>query len=42
MPLHWKLHQEAHTIGQKSFEEKYHVFGIKADDAICEAWKLKG
>ena len=42
MPLHWKMHGEAHSIGQKSFEEKYHIFGIKADDYICGAWKIRG
>ena len=40
MPLHWKLHREAHTIGQKTFNEKYHIYGIKADEDICKIWKI--
>lgn len=40
LPLCRKLHTEAHTIGQKSFEEKYHVFGIRMDDDLCRVWRL--
>lgn len=42
LPLHWKLHREAHDIGRDSFNEKYHVFGIKLDDALCDIWGVKG
>lgn len=33
-------HQEAHTQGQ-AFFEKYHLYGIKLDDYLCEVLKLK-
>lgn len=42
MPLTRKLHTEVHTIGQKSFEEKYHVYGIKMDSELCKVWNVKG
>lgn len=42
LPLHWKLHREAHDIGTKAFEEKYHVFGIRLDEALCRVWGVKG
>ncbi len=42
IPLSAALHQEAHTIGKKSFCEKYHVFGVRADEEICRTYKLKG
>ena len=41
MPLCRQMHTECHSIGQKSFNEKYHVFGIKADEQICKVHKLK-
>lgn len=41
LPLYWKLHKEAHDIGKQSFCEKYHVFGIKLDDYLCEIWKVR-
>lgn len=41
IPLSAGLHIEAHTIGKKSFCEKYHVFGVKADEEICRTYKLK-
>lgn len=41
IPLSASLHKEAHTIGKKSFCEKYHVFGIKVDEEICKVYKLK-
>lgn len=41
MPLRSDLHYEAHTIGQKSFEEKYKVFGIKLDEDLCRIWKVR-
>ena len=34
-------HTQCHTIGQAAFDGKYHVFGIAADERICERWKLK-
>jgi len=42
LPLHWEKHREAHDMGKKSFEEKYHVFGIKLNDELCKIWKVKG
>lgn len=41
LPLHWQVHRESHDMGQKSFEEKYHVFGVKLDDYLCDIWKVK-
>lgn len=42
LPLSAELHREIHQIGRESFCEKYHVFGVKADEAICRVYKLKG
>lgn len=41
LPLCRTHHTEAHTIGKQSFCDKYHVFGLKADAEICEAYKLR-
>lgn len=41
LPLTRALHNEAHNLGKTSFCEKYHVFGIKLDDYLCEIWKVK-
>lgn len=41
-PLCRKHHTECHAIGQKTFNEKYHVFGIKLDKDLCRIWKVKG
>lgn len=41
MPLCRKHHNEAHTIGQKSFERKYHIYGIVLDSYLCSCLKLK-
>lgn len=42
MPLSRIYHTEAHSIGQKSFEEKYKVHGIKLTKELCDIWKIKG
>lgn len=42
LPLHWKLHREAHQLGRDSFDEKYHVFGVRLDRYLCGIWKVKG
>ena len=42
IPLSAELHREVHTIGKKSFCDKYHVFGVRADEEICKTYKLKG
>lgn len=39
LPLSRKYHIEVHTIGQKAFEEKYHVFGVKIDEVIASKYK---
>lgn len=39
LPLSRKYHIEVHTIGQKAFEKKYHVFGIKIDELIASKYK---
>lgn len=41
MPLTRKLHTEAHTLGQKSFDEKYHVYGIELTEELCKTWGVK-
>ena len=41
LPLSRAYHTEAHTIGQKSFDEKYKVYGIKLDKRLCEIWKVR-
>lgn len=41
-PLCRKHHTEAHTIGQITFNEKYHVYGLTIDIDLCAIWKLKG
>ena len=43
LPLSRKYHIEIHSIGQKAFEEKYHVFGVKIDEVIASKYKqIKG
>lgn len=37
-----KHHTEFHSIGKDTFFEKYHLFGIKLDDFLCQIWKVKG
>lgn len=39
LPLSRKYHIEVHTIGQKAFEAKYHVFGVKIDELIASKYK---
>lgn len=34
-------HTECHTIGQKTFDGKYHVCGIELDSYLCKILKLK-
>ncbi|MCX7774032.1 MAG: putative HNHc nuclease, partial [Clostridia bacterium] len=41
-PLCRKHHTECHTIGQLTFNDKYHIFGIKMDTDLCRIWKVKG
>lgn len=42
LPLCREHHTEAHTIGQESFNAKWHLGGgIEADRTICKIYKLK-
>lgn len=42
LPLCRNHHSERHTIGDKTFKEKYHIErGVKADKAICKLYGLK-
>jgi len=41
MPLCAIHHKEVHDIGQTSFNEKYHIFGIKINEEIARVYKLK-
>lgn len=34
-------HTEAHTTGQQSFDEKYHVFGVRLDETLCKIWRVR-
>jgi len=35
-----KHHNECHSIGQKVFDEKYKVYGIKANEEICNIYGI--
>ncbi len=41
MPLCRTHHQECHSIGQQSFDQKYHIEGVTADKKLCERLGLK-
>lgn len=42
LPLCREHHTEAHTIGQETFNNKWHISGgIEADKTICRIYKLK-
>lgn len=41
LPLCREHHQEAHTAGEQSFEEKYHLTPSEADKTICKIYGLK-
>lgn len=34
-------HTECHNAGQKTFNEKHKIYGIKLDSELCRVWKLK-
>lgn len=36
-----KHHIEAHSRGQHTFDELYHVYGIKLDKKLCDRYSLK-
>lgn len=37
-----KHHTECHSMPQKEFDEKYHIFPIPVDNAIKKIWRLTG
>ena len=39
--LCWRHHKECHNIGQKEFDEMYHIFGIEIDTVIADKYNLK-
>ncbi len=41
IPLSSELHREIHTIGKQSFFSKYHVFGVVADERICDIYQCR-
>lgn len=41
MPLCRTHHEECHSIGQQSFDQKYHIVGVTADKKLCERLGLK-
>ncbi len=41
MPLCREHHNECHNIGQKAFNEKYHLEGVNATEEICKKVGLK-
>ena len=43
LPLCRDKHQEAHTMSDREFFERYHLpGGIILDKTLCKVWKLKG
>lgn len=43
LPVCSEHHTECHTIGQKTFNEKYHIEkGIVLDKTLCRIYRLKG
>lgn len=42
LPLCRDHHIEAHSIGQKTFEERYHLIPVKIDESIAKKYRLKG
>ena len=42
LPLCREHHQEAHTMPDQAFSERYHLDGgIALDKTLCRRWKLK-
>lgn len=42
LPLCREHHRECHTIGQQTFEERYHLnHGIELDTTLCRIYRLK-
>jgi hypothetical protein len=42
LPLCRVHHTEAHNIGQKTFDSKYHVTPVPIDKTLKKIWRLKG
>ena len=42
LPLCREHHTEAHTIGQQTFDDKYHVIPVPIDKTLKKIWRLKG
>lgn len=42
LPLCRKHHEEAHSIGNKMFLERYHLLPIPIDEQIAKKYRLKG
>jgi len=41
-PLCWEHHEEIHLIGERAFDEKYHLVPIAIDQKIAKKYNLKG
>ena len=42
LPLCWEMHQEAHTMSDREFFEKYHLpGGVVMDKTLCRLYKVK-
>ena len=42
LPLHREMHQEAHTMSDREFFEKYHLpGGVVMDKTLCRIYKVK-
>ena len=42
LPLYREMHQEAHTMGDREFFEKYHLpGGVVMDKTLCRIYKVK-
>lgn len=41
LPLCRLHHTEIHKLGKGTFFERYHVYGIKLDNGLCQVWKVR-
>lgn len=41
LPLCRQHHAECHNVGNVTFQNKYKIYGIKADEEICRVYKLR-
>lgn len=42
LPLCRGMHTKAHTMGEKTFEETYHICPVRLDEDLCRIWGVKG